>query len=106
VPDPWVRAISRREALRLVDRDARREAPDELLGEPVAPPCPDRLAVREAVAQLPADDRQLVVRFYWWGERDREIASALSLPLGTVKIRLHRARKRLRSLLVAPENGR
>jgi DNA-directed RNA polymerase specialized sigma24 family protein len=45
------------------------------------------------------------VRFYWCGERDREIATALALPLGTVKIRLHRARKRLRSMLVAPENG-
>jgi RNA polymerase sigma-70 factor (ECF subfamily) len=101
VPGPWVSAISRREALRLVARDARRPHDGDRGEEAVDPPCPDALDVRDAVRRLGPADRSLVLRFYWLGERDREIADALALPLGTVKIRLHRARGRLRELLAA-----
>ena len=39
--------------------------------------------------------RRLVLRFYWAGQADHEIARDLGMPVGTVKVRLHRARMRL-----------
>jgi RNA polymerase sigma-70 factor (ECF subfamily) len=94
-PQPWLREISRREALRSASASARTTAATR---EPEAVqegPDPQAVALRQAIAQLPPLDRTLIVRFYWKGERDHEIADALGLPLGTVKIRLHRARRRL-----------
>jgi RNA polymerase sigma-70 factor (ECF subfamily) len=51
--------------------------------------------VRDAVDQLPALLRQVVVLSYFQGLRYQEIAEALDIPLGTVKSRLHAAVARL-----------
>jgi RNA polymerase sigma-70 factor (ECF subfamily) len=91
-----VREISRREALRLAGAGSRRgREVREREGVQEAPD-PEAVALRRAIAELPPLDRALIVRFYWKEERDHEIADALGLPLGTVKVRLHRARSRLR----------
>jgi RNA polymerase sigma-70 factor (ECF subfamily) len=53
-------------------------------------------AVRQAIRDLPADQRQVVeLRFYHEMPLD-QIASTTGTPLGTVKSRLHRALARLR----------
>lgn len=61
------------------------------------------LAMREvidrALATLPEDMREAVVLRDVQGLDYREIAEALSLPLGTVESRIFRARQRLRPLL-------
>lgn len=58
-----------------------------------------RRAVWSAMGQLPPKQRAVaVLRFYLeWSEAD--IAAALSVPVGTVKWRLHDARSRLQKLL-------
>ncbi len=58
-----------------------------------------RRAVWSALGQLPPKQRAVaVLRFYLeWSEA--EIATALSVPVGTVKWRLHDARARLQKLL-------
>ena len=97
-PDAWVRSISRREALRIVGRPrlAPVEAADALEDERAsAPPAPAAVDVRRALRRLEAQDQRLVLRFYWGGQSDREIAAEVGMPLGTVKVRLHRARMRL-----------
>jgi len=63
-------------------------------------------AVREAVARLPEPLRRVVLLVYFQGLKYREAAEVLSLPVGTVKSRLHTAVARLNALLtVSPLFG-
>ncbi len=56
--------------------------------------------VREKVAALPVQYRQVLTLFYLDEMRYEEIASILDVPMGTVKTWIHRARLRLRDLIV------
>ena len=53
----------------------------------------------EALARLKAIDREVLVAFYIQGESLIEIADRLEAPIGTIKRRLHTARKRLKAEL-------
>jgi RNA polymerase sigma-70 factor, ECF subfamily len=96
-PWPWLSRICQREAARLAAR--RRTSPLPPGYEPSEPSAADetveRLAVVEAVAELGSIDRELISRRYGEDQTYRWIAVALSIPEGTVKVRLHRARRRL-----------
>jgi RNA polymerase sigma factor (sigma-70 family) len=100
-PWAWIARICQRECARLVTR--RRDA--ELAAEPAedAPSFEDRIveqdAARSAVADLPAIDRELIELRYAHDQTYARIAELLDLPVGTVKVRLHRARLRLRDAL-------
>jgi RNA polymerase sigma-70 factor (ECF subfamily) len=52
-----------------------------------------------ALAQLRPRDREILLLHAWADLSDSEIATALSLPIGTVKSRLYRTRERLRKRL-------
>ena len=55
--------------------------------------------IRDAIQDLP-DDYQAVIELYYWAEMpQKRIAEFLSLPLTTVKWRLHKAKDLLKSLL-------
>ena len=56
-------------------------------------------AVREAIAQLPARQRAVVVLRYYEDLTDQQIASVLGWPLGSVKSSLYRAAAALRERL-------
>jgi RNA polymerase sigma-70 factor, ECF subfamily len=56
----------------------------------------DRLDVRRAVAPLDARDRGLLALRYVADLTQPQIAQALGMPEGSMKVRLHRLRKRLR----------
>jgi RNA polymerase sigma-70 factor (ECF subfamily) len=60
-----------------------------------------RQELAAALAALRPRDREILLLHAWADLTDREIASALSLPIGTVKSRLHRTRERLRNQLNA-----
>ena len=53
------------------------------------------------MARLKALDRETLVAFYIQGQSLVEIAEALGAPIGTIKRRLHTARKRLKAELEA-----
>jgi RNA polymerase sigma factor (sigma-70 family) len=53
----------------------------------------------DALAALRPRDREILLLHAWAELSDSEIAAALSLPVGTVKSRLHRTRARLRNRL-------
>jgi len=52
-------------------------------------------AVRRAVAELPEQTRQVVMLVYFQGLKYREAAEVLSIPVGTVKSRIHAAIEKL-----------
>ena len=54
--------------------------------------------VADAMAALPDEERDALVLFVWEELGYEQIAMALSVPVGTVKSRLNRARRRLREL--------
>ena len=63
----------------------------------------ERAAVREALAALPPEQRQVIESMYYGGESQSQIADRLGLPLGTVKSRTLLGMRRLRAALVELE---
>lgn len=79
----------------VLDEHVHRDA-TEVAG---APEPPAIAAVRRAVERLSDSDRELLRLTSWEGLSPSEIATALSIPPSTVRVRLHRARRRLRAVL-------
>lgn len=80
-----------------VDPAAVASAADEPASNAVAPSQHRELAA--AIASLRPQDREILLLHAWADLGDGEIARALSISVGTVKSRLHRARSRLRNQL-------
>ncbi|GAB4480356.1 MAG: sigma-70 family RNA polymerase sigma factor [Anaerolineae bacterium] len=57
--------------------------------------------VQAALAELPAEQRQVILLAYFRGYSQSQIAAELGLPLGTVKTRARLAMEKLRQLLQA-----
>lgn len=107
----WLFSIVRRtfvDRLRWRYADERHEP---LAAEPAGGDAVDEFAAEEidllhaAVATLPPPDRETIVLFYLRELSLQEVAEVLGVPVGTVKSRLHRARRQLRERLVASEPG-
>ena len=75
----------------------------ECLPDTDTPDPADDLTLREALQSffdsLPEEDRAIMVRRYYDGEPTEAIAVSLGLRHGTVRVRLHRLRERLREHL-------
>lgn len=63
---------------------------------------PDRDAVRRALAELPAEQRQVLELGYFEGLSSSEIAERVRAPIGTVKSRVAAALSKLRAVVGAP----
>lgn len=92
-------------------------AAGELIGGAAPPPSPEmevalgelRAALQAALAEMPDDERVVIVMAYGDDLSQTEIAERLGWPLGTVKTRTRRALARLRAVLgsdVGPEFAR
>ncbi len=102
-----VKAAARRK--RLVPLEAGYEGEETSLADLLADPNPSpadlaeaaetRQAVWAALGKLPPAQRAAIVQRYYLGLSEAEMAGELACPPGTVKWRLHAARKRLRTLL-------
>jgi RNA polymerase sigma-70 factor (ECF subfamily) len=106
-----LRAIARNEALRVATR--RREEPlveeYDNGGQTSEEPSCERAELFAALAMLSHAEQQAVLLRYWSDKTDAQIAAILSIPVGTVKIRLHRAREKLAHALTdatEPRNQR
>src|ERR1700712_3518091 len=104
---PWLATIAQRAAIDVYRRGRRHRGHQELdVTDPALvtlPPSADQLSdvweVRQALQQLTQDERELI-RLQHYGELTHtEIARQLSIPVGTVKSRSHRAHRRLAGLL-------
>ena len=56
--------------------------------------------VAELLNTLSYQDRAIFLRHYYYGQTVGEIGNALAVNPSTVKVRLHRGRKRLKELLM------
>ena len=107
-PYPWVGRIARNEALRLGARLGKRnrtegealtDADEQAIeGTTTAEEASWRNVVVAALRELPTRDAEMVRLRYVEDLQYSTIAERLGLPLGTVKIRLHRLHTRLRKV--------
>jgi RNA polymerase sigma factor (sigma-70 family) len=106
---PWLATIARRVAIDVHRREARRahgSLDDVAPGHPAVITLPDTAEsaydaweVRRALADLPADEREVVRLQYLDGLSQSETAARLGIPLGTVKSRSLRAYRKLAGTL-------
>lgn len=107
----WLRTIVRREAMRLRSRSSTATSLEEFgeLSDRTAANrldlLPLQVDVRRAVRSLTPQDRKLLALRYVDDLTQPAVASALGIPEGTAKVRLHRARGRLQQVLAEHEGG-
>ena len=96
----WLKRIALRCCANLWRRSARTafEPLDEQRGES-APTGDDRELCQWALAQLDAEDREVLTLVYFEGLNVKECAEVLSWGESKVKVRAHRARARMREIL-------
>jgi len=106
VPDglalPWSYGVARRCLANHRRGDQRRDAlVERLQAEPILPPSPAEHdeELEAALAQLAADDREIVRLWAWEQLQPREIAVVLDITPNAAAIRVHRAKQRLAALL-------
>lgn len=110
-PAAWLRTIVRREAFRHRNRSATTSSLDDHfdLSDRIAANrldlLPLQVDVRRAVRSLTPQDRKLLALRYVDDLTQPAVASALGIPEGTAKVRLHRARGRLQKVLAEHEGG-
>jgi RNA polymerase sigma-70 factor (ECF subfamily) len=107
-PLAWCLQITRNEAFRLISRQRQRGTVEPLdAGSEVADERalhePDRALIRldvaRALRQLSDVERLMILLRYEQGWSHPQIAARFDIPEATARVRLHRAQKRLRSLL-------
>jgi RNA polymerase sigma-70 factor (ECF subfamily) len=95
----WMRRIAVNEALRAASREPTHAGLEDIATDagpdPAVESLPDRLHVADAVARLQPLDRRLIALRYGSDLTQAQIADVLGMPEGTVKVRLHRARRAL-----------
>lgn len=104
-PLPWLLQITRNEARRIRTRSHRRGEvwlDEGRAGDPVedrTEHAAERAALQAALGALAIEDRTLLQMRYSNDLTQSRVAEVLGLPEGTVKVRLHRLRRRLRGAL-------
>lgn len=105
-PSTWVLTLVHRRAVDLVRREERRRADPLDTGSESAGTVSDqaehvaeRDAVRQALRQLPPEQREAIELAYYGGYTQSELAERLGQPLGTIKSRMFTGLSRLRDVL-------
>jgi RNA polymerase sigma-70 factor (ECF subfamily) len=104
-PIPWCVQITRNEVFRRMTRapvstglDATAELTDSCASDAI-----ERIAsqidIGRALDKLSSDERKLIALRYSHDYSQPEVARRLEIPEGTAKVRLHRVRKRLETLM-------
>ncbi|SEF54014.1 RNA polymerase sigma-70 factor, ECF subfamily [Saccharopolyspora kobensis] len=88
--------VRQHRALARAAPDTVQEGHDELVSNRVTAAT---RPLRKALAGLSAAERDIVLLIAWEGLSYDEVALALGIPIGTVRSRMHRARRKLREAL-------
>lgn len=105
-PEAWVRTVAYRLAVSRW-RKARRgfRQPDRAVEDrQAAEPSPTRVALQRALAQLPEEQRRVIVLYHLCDMGINDIAVEVDAPTGTVKARLSRGRAALAKIMGDPED--
>ena len=110
---PWLHGVSLRVAKRARSNAARQRTAERRKAEIMQrtdhaedrPDVMDYSELHEEINRLPAKYRQPIILCYMQGRTQPQAAQILGWPLGTVQIRLHRGRERLRSRLSRAKAG-
>lgn len=94
----WSMSILANEIYTMLSRKNRVELSDDMNQYQQGSSSDDR-ELWYAVMELPEDFRDVVILYYYDGFQTKEIAGILKISEGTVKSRLNRARKKLRTAL-------
>lgn len=92
----------RKRSVKLEKTTEEGETPEQVVigtGNPNQMPVVDRIALDQAIAQLPPGYRAVFVLHDVEGHEHEEIARMLNVAVGTSKSQLHKARMKLRGLL-------
>jgi len=65
----------------------------------------DAIGLRSAIKELPEDDRELIYMAYWEDLKRNEMAAILGCSATAVRLRLMRAKRRLKTLVDGSETG-
>lgn len=65
----------------------------------------DAIGLRSAIKELPEDDRELIYMAYWEDLKRNEMAAILGCSATAVRLRLMRAKRRLKALVDGSETG-
>ena len=65
----------------------------------------EKQSLLEAMKSLAEPDREILVRRYYYNQKPKEIAVALSLPKKHVENRIYRAKQKLREMIAKEEGG-
>lgn len=98
----WVFRIARNVLLDRHRRESRAPSLDVLAEPLTAAPQTTRASVREALAQLPGDEREAFLLREIGGLGYGEIAAATDSTVAAVRSRIYRARRALRDKLIPP----
>jgi RNA polymerase sigma factor (sigma-70 family) len=109
---PWVLDIARKRAIDHLRRQARRGGDLATMAPETPPVEPGSFAdtyaeaevMRDALAALPAEQREALLLGYFADLTQRQIASHLGVPLGTVKALSFRGLRNLAAILVPEED--
>jgi RNA polymerase sigma-70 factor, ECF subfamily len=106
----WLFGVARNLLLKGANRRRSRHAlVERLAGElrsvnPAHAPVEDErsIALRAALTTLPERDREILMLTAWEGLTPKQIAGVMGTPVNIVRVRLHRARTRLKRDLTPP----
>jgi RNA polymerase sigma factor (sigma-70 family) len=103
-PSTWLLTLVHRRAVDLVRREQRRrteplQPETEQAAADEAELATQRQTIREALRQLPAEQREAIELAYYGGYTQSELAERLGEPLGTIKSRMFAGLARLREHL-------
>ena len=94
----WLVRILLRECYRIAKKIDYYDTKDDMPSDSSADPT-QRMELEEAVYKLKPEHRTPLILHHMMGYKVQEIAAILSLPEGTVKSRLLRARRKLKSII-------
>ncbi|MFG1690307.1 RNA polymerase sigma factor [Nonomuraea sp. NPDC049269] len=100
---PWLLGVARNVLRDNIRAETRREALNAELrawteGD-VADQVTERLGVLRALAELPEDDREVLLLIAWQGLSPKDAARVIGCSSAAFRVRLHRARKRLKQAM-------
>jgi RNA polymerase sigma factor (sigma-70 family) len=100
----WMQHNRSRELMIPLDDELHQIESKDLNAEALLLQTADTLMVRQALEELPAEFREVIVLREFEGLSYKQIADVTEIPVGTVMSRLARARKRLRKTLTSRAN--